>query len=625
MTEEKTTHRFEAEVEQVLRLVIHSLYSNREVFLRELLSNASDALDKLRFRSLTDKGLRAEDEELEVRLEVDAEAGTLAVADNGIGMTRDELIENLGTVARSGSRDFLKKLEEAQAGDVSLIGQFGVGFYSAWLVADRVEVTSRAAGAEEAFRWVSEAQGTFTVEPAERESQGTTVLLHLAEDHRSYLEPHRIRQLVERYSDYLSFPIRLKAKDGKLQPLNRGTALWQRPKQDVDDDQLKELYHHLSGDFRDPLAWRHFKLEGTQVFAGVVYLPSEPPFDLFHPEAKHGMRLYVKRVFILDDAEELLPRWLRFIRGVVDSEDLPLNVSREVLQDSRVVAFLRKQVVKQVLDMLGELADERADDYATFWSSFGAVLKEGLHLEPTRRDDIVPLLRFRTSEHDGLSSLSEVKDRMKEGQDAIPYILGESVAQVTGSPHLEALRKAGIEVLYLTDPVDPFAVPGLGSFDGVPLRSVTEGGFDIGEAGAAEVDEERDAALKDLKDRIRARLQEHVSEVRSSARLTDSPVCLVIAEGGLQPHLERILRSAQQDLPVQKRILEVNPEHPVIENLRRLLADGQDDTVDEWVDLLFDQARIAEGTPLEDPGAFSRRLTKLMEAASGQLVGADGG
>ncbi len=616
---EATTHRFEAEVEQVLRLVIHSLYSHREIFLRELLSNASDALDKLRFRALTEPGL-AEDGELEVSLSVDEDAGTLTIADNGIGMSRDELVQNLGTIARSGSREFLEKLEAAQKGDVSLIGQFGVGFYSAWLVADRVEVVSRAAGQDAAYRWVSEAKAEFTVEPAERESRGTSVTLFLGVEHREFLQPFRLRQLVERYSDYLSFPIKLLKADGEPESLNRGTALWQRSKSEIEDDQYKELYRHLAADFQEPLAWRHFKLEGTQELAGIVYVPSVAPVDLFHPDRSHGLRLYVKRVFILDDAEELVPRWLRFLRGVVDSEDLPLNVSRETLQDSRVVAFLRKQVVKQALSLLAEVADERPEDYQTFWRSFGAVLKEGLHLDPTQKDALLPLLRFETSAGDGLASLAEIKERMKDGQKAIYYIVGDTRAQVEASPHLEGLKSRGYEVLYLTDPVDPFAVPSLGTFDEVPLQSITEADLDLGEEEPGEGTEDRDSALKDLRERVRVRLQSHVSEVRLSRRLVDSPVCLVVPAGGLPPHLERMFRAAQQEVPEQKRIFELNPDHAVIGNLRQLLDAGRADEVDEWIDLLFDQATVAEGSPLEDPAAFNRRLTRLLEEASRRLV-----
>jgi molecular chaperone HtpG len=631
MAEEKTTHRFEAEVEQVLRLVIESLYSNREVFLRELVSNAADALDKLRFRAVTEPELKDEASQLRIRIIPDREAGTLTVWDDGVGMTKDELVSHLGTIAKSGTRELVQKLQEAkeakEAGGLDVIGQFGVGFYSAYLVADRVEVISRAAGSDEAHRWTSEGKHEFSVEPAEREVHGTSVVLHLGEAHREFLDPVRIRQLVERYSDYLSWPIELKTtkKEGDsyvdaFEKINQGTALWQRPRSEVEDEQYRELYHHLTGDWEKPLAWRHFKLEGMQQFAGIVFVPSRAPMTLWMPDATHGMRLYVKRVFIMDDAEELLPKWLRFVRGVVDSEDLPLNVSRELLQDSRVVRTIRKQVVKQTLDLLKEMAEERPEDYETFWNAFGPVLKEGLHMEPDQAEALAPLLRFQSSAVEGLTSLAEAKERMKEGQKALYYVLGESRKQAERSPHIEGLKKKGYEVLYLVDPVDPFAVMALNEFDGVPLKSASDAGLEVEGEGEG-VDEERESELRDLRERFRVKLQDQVSEVRISRRLTDSPVCLVIPQGGMQPHVERILRAAQQDLPAQKRILEINPDHPVIENLRALLEKAEAvERVDEWIELLYDQARIAEGSPIDDPAEFNRRITSLLKDASERLV-----
>ncbi len=629
MSDPKTTHRFEAEVEQVLRLVIESLYSNREIFLRELVSNAADALDKLRFRALTEPGLVAEGTELAIRLLPDRDAGTLTVSDNGVGMTREELIENLGTIAKSGTRELVQKLKESKSADLSLIGQFGVGFYSAFLVADEVAVVSRAAGASEAHRWVSDGRGGFSVEPAEREGRGTSVVLRLSEEHREYLDPVRLRQLVERYSDYLSWPIELKTarKEGDsyvegFEKINEGSALWQRQKSEVTEEQYRDLYHHLTGDWEKPLSWRHFKVEGVQEFAGIVFVPSRPPMSLWMPDAKHGVRLYVKRVFILDDADALLPRWLRFVRGVVDSEDLPLNVSRELLQDSRVVRTMRKQIVKQTLDLLKELADERPDDYRTFWSGFGAVLKEALHAEPEHRDALLPLLRFESSHGEGLTSLAEVKSRMKDGQKAIYYVLGESRRQVESSPHIEAVRARGYEVLYLVDPVDPFSIPALREYEGVPLASAGDAKLSL-EGEAAKPDEERESALSALRARFRIKLQDEVSEVRLSTRLVGSPVCLVVPDGGLQPHLERILRAAQRDLPAQKRILEINPSHPIIESLRRALERGAaaEAKVDEWIEVLFDQAKIAEGSPIDDPARFNQRVTALLSEAAERLAG----
>lgn len=619
-----TTHRFEAEVEQVLRLVIESLYSNREVFLRELISNSADALDKLRFRAVTEPALMPEDG-LRVRLVPDREANTLTIWDNGVGMTEQELVENLGTVARSGTRELAAKLKEAkESGDLSLIGQFGVGFYSAFLVADRVEVVSRAAGSDEAFRWSSDARQTFTVEPAERDVAGTSVVVHLAEEYRDkFLDPTPLRMIVSRYSDYMSFPIELRSsvKEGddyvtKFVKINAGEALWQRNRGDIEDQQAAELYHHVSHDFEEPAAWRHFKIEGTLQFAGIVFAPKRAPMNLFMPDANHGVRLYVKRVFIMDDAQELLPKWMRFVRGVVDSDDLPLNVSRELLQDSRVVRTIRTQVEKQVLAMLAELADEQPDEYAAFWKAFGAVLKEGFHVDPKHEQALAELLRFETSAGEGLRSLAQVKESMKDGQEAIYYVIGESLAHVRSSPHIEALKQKGYEVLYLTDPVDPFMTERLTEYDGVKLVSASDAGLKL-DAEEAPAAEEREAELDDLMSRFRVKLQEHVSEVRLSARLTDSPVCLVVPPGGVQPHIERLLRAAQQDVPAQQRILELNPKHPVVDNLRAMLEAGDAEAqVDEWIQLLYETARIGEGSPLEDPAGFNRRVTDLLTAAS---------
>jgi molecular chaperone HtpG len=623
---EKTEHKFEAEVEQVLRLVIESLYSNRDIFLRELVSNAADALDKLRFAALTDQALMPSDTRLCIRIIPDRDAGTLTIADNGVGMSKDELVANLGTIAKSGTRELAQKLKEAK-GDLNLIGQFGVGFYSSFLVADTVEVVSRAAGKDEAHRWTSAGKGTFSVEPAERDVHGTSVILHLSKDYLEYVDPVRVRGLIERYSDYLSWPIELRItkKEGdsyteSFEQINEGQALWQRPRTEVEQKQYEELYHHLTSDWQKPLAWRQFKVEGTQEFAGIVFLPTTPPMTMWMPEAKHGMRLYVKRVFIMDDADALVPRWLRFVRGVVDSEDLPLNVSRELLQDSRITRTIRKQVQKQTLDLLKELADDRADDYRTFWNSFGAVLKEALHTDPDQASAIAPLLRFESSGAEGLTSLAHYKARMKEGQKSIYYVIGESKRHAESSPHIEAIKARGYEVLYLTDPVDPFAISALHEFEGVPLESAADSKLAI--EGEEKPGEEREAALADVRDRFRIKLQDQVSEVRLTTRLTGSPICLVVPEGGLAPHLERILRAAQKDVPVQKRILEINPTHPIVESLKQLLEKNEGAKVDEWIEILFDQAKIAEGTPIDDPARFNQRVTALLtEAAERTLRG----
>ncbi len=609
---EKTTHAFQAEVSRVLGLVINSLYSNPEIFLRELVSNASDALDKLRFRALTEPGLVA-DQALRIRLQPDEDALTLTISDTGVGMTREELETNLGTIAHSGSQDFLKRLEEAKD-DVSLIGQFGVGFYSAYLVADRVTVVTRAAGSDEAFRWESDATESFTIEPADRSHHGTDIVLHLKEDAKDYLDPFRLRELVKRYSNYVGYPIELEKSEGEddaksWEQVNEAQALWERAASEIKDDEYEEFYKHLTHDWEPPLARRHFKIEGTQLFTGLLFVPKRPPFDLFSPDAKHGIRLHVKRVFIMDDAEALLPKWLRFVRGVVDSEDLPLNVSREILQDSRVVRTIRKQIVKQSLDMLEDLA--KGDDYVGFWANFGAVLKEGLYFEADHKKRIAKLCRFETTAGE-LTSLTDYVGRMKEGQEAIYYALGPSRTMLERAPHLEGLTRRGFEVLLMTDAVDQWAVDGLGDFEGKKLINVMTEKLDL--------DEDKDDATKDAEEasgsllkRFRSVLQDKVSEVRASARLADSPVCLVIPDGGLPPYIERLVRLQQQELPSQKRILEVNPTHPLVGELRRIHEqDESSDQVEEWIQVLYDQALLAEGSPLEDPSPLLRQLSELM-------------
>lgn len=620
MTEE---HRFEAEVDAVLRLVIDSLYSNKDVFLRELVSNASDALDKLRFRALTEPGLLPEGTTLAIRIEPDAATKTLTIADNGVGMTREELQRNLGTIARSGTREFLAKLEAAKKADLQQIGQFGVGFYSAFLVADRVEVVSRAAGVRDAWKWSSDGRGTFRIEPASRAEQGTSVVLHLKEDRLELLKTWEIERLVREYSDYLAWPIELKVEreksdDPTYRRINHGTALWQRSPKEVSREQYEELYKHLSHDWEAPLAYKHFKVEGTTEFAGVVFIPRRAPFDLFSPDAKHGLRLHVKRVFVMEDAEEILPRWLRFVRGVVDSEDLPLNVSREILQDSRLTKTIRHQVVKAVLDLLAELTRDRAEDYVLFWKTFGAVLKEGLHYAHVDGDKdvvkkLIPLLRYETTASETPVALADVKSRMKEGQKALYYALGETRAQIASSPHIEGLRRRGIEVLLMTDAVDGWAVQALTEFDGVPIRDAAKADEDVAAEASAEKREADDSKTKALRDRMRLRLQDHVSEVRVSRRLTDSPACLVSPEGSLPPHLERLLRVNQPQARKQKRILEINADHPLVTGLVALLdRDASDPRIDRAIDLVHAQALLAEGSPPEDPARLARSFAELL-------------
>lgn len=634
-----TTHRFEAEVSQVLRLVINSLYSNKEIFVRELISNASDAIDKLRFESITKPELLGDDPEFRIRVIPNAQDKTLTIEDNGVGMSREELITNLGTIAHSGSRQFIEGLQKAaqaaSQGDVSLIGQFGVGFYSSYLVADRVEVISRSAHSDEAWRWESTAQDTFTVEPAEREGRGTTIVLHLKEDQQDFLDTWRLRQVISRYADYVSHRIELPVEryespedkeddDQALEPtiefeqVNEASALWQRSPSEVTKEQYDEFYKHLSRDWAEPLAHTHFSMEGTQLFKGLLFIPSTPPMDLFDPDSQHGIRLYVKRVLIMEDCKELLPRWLRFVRGVIDSDDLPLNVSRELLQDSRAVRVIQKQIVKKVLQLLEELAADRADDYnLKFWPAFGRVLKEGLHFSPEHADKLAALTRFESSSGEGLTSLAEYVSRMPKEQPAIYYALGQSRRMLEGSPNLEVLKKRGYEVLYMTDGVDQWAVMGLNEFEGKKLVSAMTEELELPEDEQQKEElEKKTEALKTLTERFHDVLKSRIREVRVSERLDDSPVCLVVPEGGVHAHIERMLRANDQDVPHQQRILEINPDHNLIKNLNTLQTKEPGSTrVAEWIELLYDQALITEGSPIEDPNAFARRMTRLMEKA----------
>lgn len=623
----RTEYRFEAEVDEVLKLVIHSLYSNRDVFLRELVSNAADALDKLRFRAVTDASLLASDAALSIKLEPDAAAGTLAIVDNGVGMSRADLEKNLGTIARSGTREFVKALEDAKRGEVTQIGQFGVGFYSAFLVADEVSVTSRAAGSSEAFTWRSRGAGSFTIEPATRAEQGSTVVLHLKPDALEYLRGEKLTSLVRAYSDFVAFPIELAEPrenegDAGYRKINRGTALWQRRASEVTEVEYQEFYKHLTHDWEEARLHRHFRAEGTTEFSGLLFVPKNAPMDLFAPDANHGLRLYVKRVFIVEDANALLPRWLRFVRGVIDSEDLPLNVSRESLQDSRIVQTIRKQVTKQVLDALDALAENDAESYDAFYSTFGMVLKEGFHFDPDQKVRLAKLVRFdSTTSGTARVSLATVKGRMKEGQKELYFALGESRGQLEKSPLLEGFRARGVEVLLLSDAVDHWAMAGLGEFDGVKLVNVSEASRSIEElplvSGEApkESDAASEGAVAGLIAGLRAALAEHVAEVRTSKVLVDSPAVLVQADGGIAPHLERLLRAAQPDLPTQKRILEINATHPLVTALASIVA-GDAARAGEWADLLYGQALLAEGSPLPDSAGFAAKLASLMTRAA---------
>jgi len=613
MTAER--HAFQAEVSRLLDIVAHSLYSEKEVFLRELVSNASDACDRLRYLALTQPEL-ADPAGYRIRLVPDKAARTLTIADNGIGMGHAELVENLGTIARSGTAAFLKNLSGDAKRDVNLIGQFGVGFYSAYMVSDRVEVTSRKAGEDQAWRWESDGRGEFTIVPVEEAIRGTRIVLHLKEGEDDYLEPHRLEQIVRKYSDHIGVPVVLGEGEGE-RTLNAASALWTRSKSEVTAEQYAEFYRHVGHAFDEPWLTLHWRAEGVLEYTGLLFVPESKPFDLFTPERKHQVKLYVKRVFISDKAEGLIPPYLRFLRGVVDSEDLPLNVSREMLQHNPLLAKIKAGVTKRVLSELAKKAEADSEGYAKFWENFGAVLKEGLYEDFEQRETLLKLTRFHSTAGDGLVSLEEYVGRMKEGQDAIFTITGDDLASLKRSPQLEGFLKRGVEVLLLTDPVDEFWVGAVGSYKDKPFKSVTRGSADLSKIkGAEAAEEKKDEAPNalDLIARFKAALGEAVKDVRSSERLTDSPVCLVADENDMDLHLERLLKQHRQLDRSAKRVLELNPGHPLIRRLGELAADkANEQLLADAALLLLDQARIVEGEPIPDPAAFSRRLALVLQ------------
>jgi molecular chaperone HtpG len=617
-------YAFQAEVSQVLRLVIHSLYSNKEIFLRELLSNASDALDRRRFLAIERPELLGEGDKPVIRLIPDKDAGTLTIWDNGLGMDEAELKESLGTVAFSGSRRFLDNLKSnpGQQQDLpKLIGQFGVGFYSAYLVSTEVTVTSRKAGSELAFRWQSSGEDGFTIEPASRDSAGTSVTLKLAEEQKEYLDPFRLRELVRRYSDYVPHPIELLSGPSETsgETVNHASALWQRSPKDVSNEDYVEFYKHVSRDWEPPLAWKHFHIEGTQMFSGLLFVPKRTPLDLFEPNPTHGVRLHVRRILVMENAEELVPRWLRFVKGVVDSEDLPLNVSRELLQDSRLVKVMRKQVITQTLELLKQVAKDRPDDYQAFFKSFGAVLKEGLHFDPDMKDELLPLLRFESAALGKPISLDEYVTAMPAEQKDIYYLMStqKSAAQ---SPHLERARARGYDVLLLTDAVDPFAMESLEEYQDKKFVSVSSADLKLGDESEQKAAES--AEKPPIIQRSARVLESRVADVKPSSRLTDSPACLVVPEGALPPHLERLMRASGRELPKTRRVLELNLEHPLIQKVAELEArEPGSARVADWIELVYDQALLAEGSPPDDPAEFARRLSRVMTAAAAQELG----
>ena len=617
------TRGFQSEVKQLLHLMIHSLYSNKEIFLRELISNASDAADKLRFRALSNASLYEGDGELRVRVSFDKENRTLTIADNGIGMTRDEVIDHLGTIAKSGTKAFLESMGSDQAKDSQLIGQFGVGFYSAFIVADKVTVRTRAAGAsaDQGVFWESEGAGEYTVADIDKADRGTEITLHLREGEDEFLDDWRVRSVISKYSDHIALPVEIEQreeKDGETviswEKINKAQALWTRSKSEVSEDEYKEFYKHIAHDFTDPISWSHNRVEGKQEYTSLLYIPSQAPWDMWNRDHKHGLKLYVQRVFIMDDAEQFMPNYLRFVRGLIDSNDLPLNVSREILQDSRVTQNLRSALTKRVLQMLDKLAKDDADKYQTFWKNFGLVLKEGPAEDNANQEAIAKLLRFATTHTDSSAqtvSLEEYVSRMKEGQEKIYYITADSYAAAKSSPHLELLRKKGIEDLLLSDRIDEWMMSYLTEFDGKAFQSVSKTDESLDKLTDEETEEAKEAekALEPFVDRVKTLLGERVKEVRLTHRLTDTPAIVTTDSNDMSTQMAKLFAAAGQEVPDVKYIFELNPEHALVKRA----ADTQDDAqFGEWVELLLDQALLAERGQLEDPNQFIRRMNQLL-------------
>ena len=619
----KETLGFQTEVRQLLDLMIHSLYSNKEIFLRELISNASDAADKLRFEALTDAGLLENDSDLKIQIRFDAKARTVTVADNGIGMSRAEVVDNIGTIAKSGTRQFLAALSGDRAKDARLIGQFGVGFYSAFIVADKVTLYTRRAGlgAEHGVRWESDGKGEYTIETVNRPARGTEVVLHLKESESEFLDGYRLRGIVRKYSDHIAIPIHMDKSDkaGEDEVVNRASALWARPKNEIKPDEYEAFYKHVGHDYEPPLAHVHARVEGRQEYISLLYIPSHAPFDLWDRDHRHGVKLYVRRVFIMDDAEQLLPNYLRFVRGVIDSNDLPLNISREILQHSRDIDAIRSGSVKKILDLLTDLAEKEPAKYQTFWKEFGRVLKEGVVEDHGNREPIARLLRFTSTatESDAQTvSFADYIGRMKPGQEKIYYLTAENLAAARHSPHLEIFKKKGIEVLLLTDRVDEWVMSHLTEFAGKALVAVTKGDLDLGKlADETEKQKQSEAqnAHQELVARIKKALGDRVKDVRQSHRLVDSPACLVVDEHDISANLKRLLKAAGQSYPESRPILEINPEHPLVKRLR---DESDEKRVENWSALLLDQAILSEGGQLEDPAAFVRRLNDVLLVAA---------
>ena len=629
MSAQKETLGFQTEVKQLLKLMIHSLYSNKEIFLRELVSNASDAADKLRFEGLNNAALFENDPELKIRISIDKDAKTITIADNGIGMSRDEVIANIGTIAKSGTKAFFEQLSGDAKKDANLIGQFGVGFYSAFIVADKVTLTTRRAGstASEGVRWESAGEGDFTLEPVDKVGRGTEIVLHLKDDNDDFLNDWSLKRIVRTYSDHISIPIEMKkgnsyGENGEVivsddfEVVNEASALWTRSKNDITEEQYQEFYKHVAHDFTEPLAWSHARVEGRQEYTELLYIPSRAPFDMWDRERKQGVKLYVRRVFIMEDSNKLMPQYLRFVRGVIDSNDLPLNVSREILQESKDIDAIRAGCVKKVLGLLDDLAANDQDKYAAFWKEFGQVLKEGVGEDFGNKERIAKLLRFVSTASEGDVpdvALADYVGRMKEGQDKIYFITADSLSAARNSPHLEVFKKKGVEVLLLTDRVDEWVTGSLTEFDGKQLQSVAKGALDLGaleDEADKEAQKQVEEAAKPVVELVQKALGERVKDVRATARLTDSPACLVVGEHEMSAHLERMLKAAGQPVPEgSKPTLEINPEHVLV---KRLAAESDDSRREDLAHVLYDQALLAEGGKLEDPATFVKRINKLM-------------
>ena len=625
MSQNQETRGFQSEVKQLLQLMIHSLYSNKEIFLRELISNASDAADKLRFKALSNPALYEGDGDLRVRISFDADKGTITISDNGIGMTREQVIDHLGTIAKSGTKEFLTALGQDQAKNSQLIGQFGVGFYSAFIVADKVTVKTRAAGedADKAVLWESAGEGEYSVADIEKKSRGTDVILHLREDEKEFLNEWRLREIIGKYSDHIGLPVEMLTKEyddegkecgEKWEKINKSDALWTRSKNDVSDEEYKEFYKHLSHDFADPVTWAHNKVEGNQVYTSLLYVPAKAPWDLFNREHKHGLKLYVQRVFIMDDAEQFMPNYLRFMRGLIDSNDLPLNVSREILQDNKITAALRKALTKRSLQMLEKLAKDDAEKYLQFWKEFGLVLKEGPAEDFANKETVAKLLRFASTHNDSSEqtvSLEDYISRMKEGQKAIYYITADSYVAAKNSPHLELFNKKGIEVLLLSDRIDEWMLSYLTEFDGKQLQSITKADLDLGDLAdkESETQKQQDEAFGSFIERVKNLLGERVKTVRLTHNLTDTPAVVSTDNDQMTTQMAKLFAAAGQPVPEVKYTFELNPEHHLVKKV----ADIADETeFSDWVELLLEQAMLAERGSLENPAVFIKRINKLL-------------